>query len=345
MKSLLRSIVASPKNSHYDSTLGIQLDLSYITPQLIVCSGPTDNYWKSFYRYPVGDLVQFLQFNHGDKWKIWNFRSEDNGGYDDSYVYGKVYHYGFPDHQAPPLDILIKSCESINSFLTLSKNNVAVLHCKAGKGRSGTICCAYKMYTNHFIKNSSNSIHHEDKDEDKVESVINLYTKLRMKEFAGDGISIKSQRRYLYYWDKYLQSLDNINTEFLFTKPKGNYSFKIKVNGLSPELNNVFDLNLNIEAYNSNYEIARLSHIDNNTAILNEDGYSLELKQKLVLPSFDIRINFRSWCYGWFNILFEEGNNKILTWEDFDGFKGTMQKGSKLFESLEIHWDNPHSLQ
>ncbi|KAK6461633.1 protein tyrosine phosphatase [Scheffersomyces coipomensis] len=332
MKSLLRSIVASPKNNHYDSTLGIQLDLSYITPQLIVCSGPTNNYWKSFYRYPIQDLVHFLDFNHENHWYIWNYRSEDQGGYQDSDVYNRVCHLGFPDHQVPTLDIMIRSCESIDKYLSESRENVAILHCKAGKGRSGTLCCAYIMYESMLNGDVAN-----------VSDVIDHYTKIRMKEFAGDGISIQSQRRYLEYWHQYLKlnELDRLN--YIETSLKGKF-VGIKVVGLQSSLKSVFDLYLGIEKYNKDLTLINKVfdfNMENCKVNVDEEENSYYITSNTPIPiiSVDIRLTFQSWCYAWFNILFEPNHTISLKWEQFDGFKGTKQKGFKLFEKLEIHWE------
>lgn len=45
----------------------------------------------------------------------------------------QVMEFGFPDHHAPPLDVLWAVCHCMDAWLSLDERNVAVVHCKAGK--------------------------------------------------------------------------------------------------------------------------------------------------------------------------------------------------------------------
>ncbi|CAI5760272.1 unnamed protein product [Candida verbasci] len=106
IKTLSRLIISSPKKCYYDSLTGLIYDLSFILPNLIVCSGPvTNSYFNSFFRYELNDLIKILSFNFGNQWHLFNFKGEDPG-YLDSEVFGKVSHYPFPDHYPPTLKIL-----------------------------------------------------------------------------------------------------------------------------------------------------------------------------------------------------------------------------------------------
>jgi protein-tyrosine phosphatase len=60
---------------------------------------------------------------------------------------------------------------------------VAVLHCKAGKGRSGTVACSFLVTAQGW----------------SVERALGRFTKRRMRAGWGDGVSIKSQRRWIEY--------------------------------------------------------------------------------------------------------------------------------------------------
>ena len=51
---------------------------------------------------------------------------------------GQVLQFGFKDHHGPPLNLLYTVCNAIDSWLKASPDHVAVVHCKAGKGRTGT---------------------------------------------------------------------------------------------------------------------------------------------------------------------------------------------------------------
>ena len=48
--------------------------------------------------------------------------------------------------QAPPLPLVNDFCQQVASWLQKHPQNVAVVHCKAGKGRTGTMICSYLVY-------------------------------------------------------------------------------------------------------------------------------------------------------------------------------------------------------
>ena len=48
--------------------------------------------------------------------------------------------------QAPPLPLMAEFCDRMTGWLSKHPDNVAVVHCKAGKGRTGTMICAYLVH-------------------------------------------------------------------------------------------------------------------------------------------------------------------------------------------------------
>lgn len=360
MKSILRSIVGSPKQSHYDPVLNLLFDLSYITPQIIVCSGPVNNYFQSFYRHPVEDFVKFLTANHGSHWHIWNFRGEEPG-YDNDDVMSKVSYYPLPDHQPPTIQMIKEGVKEIDEFLSISNANVAVLHCKSGKGRSGTFFCSYLLYRKILLQKDINP-----------HLAIEIYTKRRMRRAAGDGVSILSQRRYLDYWFEYLQMEDELKELFdKFSRDESIFDLKkscitmIKVNDLkmsySSDLDLIFESYIEHQNFPNGVEIREVYRINSsdirkqtNDKIIIVPGEQINLAEVK-----DMRISINQWCYSWFNIFLETLHSNpanlfaidslvdntqfikgkyTLNWEDLDGFKGTHQRGRKLFGSLDIFW-------
>ena len=57
---------------------------------------------------------------------------------------------GFPDHHGPPLRKLFQIIKSIHSWLNADSKNVVVIHCLAGKGRTGLVIAAYFLYCGLF---------------------------------------------------------------------------------------------------------------------------------------------------------------------------------------------------
>ena len=71
-----------------------------------------------------------------------------------------------------------------------SPNRVVVVHCKAGKGRSGTVACSYLISEEAWA----------------VEDALKRFTERRMRQGFGAGVSIPSQLRwvgYVHRWAKH----------------------------------------------------------------------------------------------------------------------------------------------
>ncbi|OCL03223.1 phosphatidylinositol-3,4,5-trisphosphate 3-phosphatase [Glonium stellatum] len=182
MASLLRQIVAGPRARHPEAGL----DLCYVTDKIIATSGPSGTYPQRAYRNPLDALVKFLDCKHKDNWAIWEFRAEGTG-YPDSEVYGRIKHYPFPDHHPPPFALIPHIMASMRNWLHEDKDRVVVVHCKAGKGRSGTASCSYLISEEGW----------------KVEDALQRFTERRMRPGFGAGVSIPSQLRWIGYVDRW----------------------------------------------------------------------------------------------------------------------------------------------
>jgi protein-tyrosine phosphatase len=83
------------------------------------------------YRNPLKALVRFLDEKHGDQWAIWEFRAEGTG-YADDEVYGRIWHYPWPDHHPPPFQLIPSIMASMREWLSGGADRVVVVHCKGG---------------------------------------------------------------------------------------------------------------------------------------------------------------------------------------------------------------------
>lgn len=80
-------------------------------------------------------------------------------------------------------------CGHVDKWLAADVKNVAAIHCKAGKGRTGTMICCYLLYCG-AMKTSAD--------------VLEFYGVRRT--YNGHGVTIPSQRRYVHYFGESLAS-------------------------------------------------------------------------------------------------------------------------------------------
>jgi protein-tyrosine phosphatase len=150
--------------------------------------------------------VAFLDEKHGENWAIWEFRAEGTG-YPDEAVHHRIRHYPWPDHHPPPFRLVPMIMASMRSWLegealggsrpdephrageAGENGRVVVVHCKAGKGRSGSMASSF------LISNCGWS----------AEDALARFTERRMRPKFGAGVSIPSQLRWISYVDRWTQ--------------------------------------------------------------------------------------------------------------------------------------------
>ncbi|KAG9048212.1 Telomerase protein component 1 [Tulasnella sp. UAMH 9824] len=146
LTSFVRRLVSGQKARFKDEKLGVELDLAYLTDRIIMMGYPASGV-ESLYRNDGDDVRKFLDHRHGKNYWVFNFCPLNENSYPASMFDGRVSRYPFPDHHAPPLAILALATREMDIYLKQDPDRVVVLHCKAGKGRTGTLACAYLLST------------------------------------------------------------------------------------------------------------------------------------------------------------------------------------------------------
>ncbi|EDR01925.1 uncharacterized protein LACBIDRAFT_310144 [Laccaria bicolor S238N-H82] len=144
MTDYLRRIVSGGKARFKDDALNLDLDLVYVTDNIIIMGYPASGL-EGLYRNRREDAKRFLDHRHPKKYWVFNFCPLKENSYDNVFFDGRVSRYPFPDHHVPPLAYLPLVAREMRAWLDGDQERVAVLHCKAGKGRSGTMACTYLL--------------------------------------------------------------------------------------------------------------------------------------------------------------------------------------------------------
>ncbi|KAL9000406.1 MAG: hypothetical protein Q9169_000923 [Polycauliona sp. 2 TL-2023] len=377
MASLLRQIVAGPRQKHPEAGL----DLCYVTDNIIATSGPSSTFPQRAYRNPTDALVKFLDYKHGTNWAIWEFRAEGTG-YPDSEVYNRIRHYPWPDHHPPPFALVPNIMASMREWLKGQDSNpgrVVVVHCKAGKGRSGTSACSYLISEEGWA----------------VEDALFRFTTRRMRSGFGAGVSIPSQLRWIRYVDRwtknrklYIERQIEVVEIHVWGLRDG---VKVAVEGYVNEgriIKNFHTFNRyervivdgkeepttpmtsqtvsassqSLPMSDSKFQNAETQRTASGGLEAGGNAVIFRPAQPIILPTNDICIDLErrnkatygwtmvtSVAHVWFNAFFEgngpendgvAANDGVfeIAWDAMDGIKGSARKGTRAFDRIAVVW-------
>lgn len=192
-----RHMVSQNKRRYQEG--GFDLDMTYITENIIAMGFPAGDlssgifgYFEGFYRNHMEEVIRFFEMHHKGKYKVYNLCSERL--YDASLFEGKVACFPFDDHNCPPIQLVISFCQSAYSWLKEDIENVVVVHCKAGKARTGLMISSLLVYLKFFPT---------------AEESIEYYNQKRCVD--GKGLILPSQIRYVKYFERILTYFNGEN--------------------------------------------------------------------------------------------------------------------------------------
>lgn len=274
MHNPLKSLV-SKRRQRYTKD-GFNLDLTYITSNLIAMGFPAEKF-EGVYRNHIDDVIKFLEAKHKGHYKIYNLCSERS--YDQN-RFPLVAHYPFDDHNPPRLELIEPFCDDVHSWLSQDKNNVAAVHCKAGKGRTGLMVCCYLLHSQQYLT---------------AQDALNFYGSMRTKD--KKGVTIPSQRRYVGYYASLVQ-------ETLLYSPVSLVVRAIRLEP-APLFNGTQDVLFTITQENEKLYSSPINEVKKGVAIV-----ELPLNQYIPITG-DIKIEFRKkvmrkekMFHFWFNTFF-----------------------------------------
>eukprot|EP00457_Paulinella_chromatophora_P006229 gb/GEZN01006247.1/.p1 GENE.gb/GEZN01006247.1/~~gb/GEZN01006247.1/.p1 ORF type:complete len:468 (-),score=44.80 gb/GEZN01006247.1/:114-1517(-) len=182
LKDKVKSKVSKKKRRFMKE--GYNLDLTYITPNIIAMGYPSDNL-AGMYRNHIRDVQKFLSTRHKDGYKLYNLCAERE--YKAEIFEGRVARYPFDDHNPCPFNMIEPFCKDVFDHVHARPENCAAIHCKAGKGRTGLLITCFLIYDKYFQTSAM---------------ALRFYAIKRTMD--AKGITIPSQIRYVHYFEKQL---------------------------------------------------------------------------------------------------------------------------------------------
>ncbi|TMW56165.1 hypothetical protein Poli38472_008813 [Pythium oligandrum] len=187
---------------------GYDLDLTYITSRLIAMGYPATGMEKT-YRNDISEVATFLNSHHPKSYRVFNLSERK---YDYTRFENRVSDCGFPDHHPPPLQLLFDIVNEMLAFTAQNPKNVVVVHCLAGKGRTGVVCSCFLLLTGVY-----GDIFKLDTDRE-LREIANF----AIKDFwdaRGQGVRYPSQALYIYYFIRVVRRLGKMPRQIPALRP------------------------------------------------------------------------------------------------------------------------------
>ena len=246
-----------------------------------------------------------------------------------------------------------------------------VVHCKAGKGRSGSVVCSYLISEEGW----------------KASDALTRFTERRMRSSFGEGVSIPSQVRWVGYVDRWAQHQKHYVEREIEVLEIHAWGLR---DGVKVAVEGFVDEGKTIKTFHVFHKSERISTDDRQKPDTPAVGGTNDIPSKasasspelttspsptsttsavifrpstpLILPTSDICIDLErrnkatyGWtmvtavAHVWFNAFFEGRGPENhgdptsdgvfeITWDAMDGIKGSARKGSRALDRLAVVW-------
>ncbi|RXN06841.1 phosphatidylinositol 3,4,5-trisphosphate 3-phosphatase TPTE2-like protein [Labeo rohita] len=184
LEKVTRRMVSENKRRYQKD--GFDLDLTYVTERVIAMSFPSSGK-QALYRNPIREVTRFLDTKHPDHYKVFNLCSEK--GYDPKFFHYRVERVMIDDHNVPSLEDMLRYTACVREWMAADSRNVIAIHCKGGKGRTGTMVCTWLIDSNQFESAQESLDYFGERRTDK-----SMSTKFQ-------GVETPSQSRYVGYYE------------------------------------------------------------------------------------------------------------------------------------------------
>eukprot|EP00457_Paulinella_chromatophora_P003677 gb/GEZN01003685.1/.p1 GENE.gb/GEZN01003685.1/~~gb/GEZN01003685.1/.p1 ORF type:complete len:638 (+),score=100.82 gb/GEZN01003685.1/:85-1998(+) len=207
------------------------LDLSYIPNnprgRIVAMCMPSEGMMGTVIRNPLKKVATYLNQRHGKHYRVYNLLETENMYKRDGFK-GSFRWFPCPDHQPPTFNALLDFCMDATAYLKKDLQRVIVVHCKAGKGRTGVFIACFLLYSAHFSRTNQTL---------SVQDALDLYTRNRSESHhvtrhengqsytvvQGRGVENPSQMRWVYAFDELLKmegrkALVPLSTQLLVVK-------------------------------------------------------------------------------------------------------------------------------
>ncbi|KAL6473002.1 hypothetical protein MHYP_G00191900 [Metynnis hypsauchen] len=184
LEKVTRRMVSENKRRYQKD--GFDLDLTYVTDRVIAMSFPSSGK-QALYRNPIKEVARFLDTKHPDHYRVYNLCSEK--GYDPVFFHYRMERVMIDDHNVPSLEDMLSYTASVREWMAADPLNIIAIHCKGGKGRTGTMVCTWLIDSDQFESAQDSLDYFGERRTDKSMS----------SKFQG--VETPSQSRYVGYYE------------------------------------------------------------------------------------------------------------------------------------------------